>query len=213
MIVFLLGTPGSGKSEFYRCIVEKLKEGNLFKNFTRIDDFPKLWAIFQEDERTGQWRKCRLTEDSGYKVTDNTVWDDILKEVNRDVLKLMESEISDTILFIEFSRPNYVHSILNNFSKKILRQAIVVYLDVPFDICWKRNVCRHQKAIEAGSDDHLVSRKEMEETYGFDDKDMLKKKLPMLVIFINPDTEEGNDFRKLYEGVEKVVSVIYQSRR
>lgn len=206
MIVFLLGTPGCGKSVFYRRLIKRLKDENIYQKFTRVDDFPKLWNIFMEDEKTGKFTRCRATSDGGYKVTDPSVWDDILKEVAEDVLKI-KKEQPDTLLFIEFSRPNYVHSIRNNFHQEILQDAITVYLDVPFDICWERNLRRHQKALEAGTDDHLVSRDEMEETYGSDDKEKLKSdfRQTMPVIFIYPDSRKENDFKKLDEGVEKVV--------
>jgi adenylate kinase family enzyme len=208
MIVFLLGIPGCGKSEFYRRLTGRIEKEKLFDNFPRIDDFPKLWAIFQEDEKTSQWKRCRPTPDGGYKVTDDTVWDDILKKVNVDVLDMLKIQDSDTLLFIEFSRPNYVHSILNNFSKEILDKALAVYLDVPFDICWERNVRRHEKALAKGTDNHLVSREEMEKTYGSDDKNLLENELSMPVVFINNDARGENDFTKLDYGVSDVFSMI-----
>ncbi len=208
MIVFLLGIPGCGKSAFYRRLVKRLGKKGLFSSFPRIDDFPKLWNIFMEDEQSGEWRRCRPTEDGGYKVTDDKVWDDILKRVNKDVLNLKNSSPEDTLIFIEFSRPNYVHSILNNFSADILEDAIAVYLDVPFDICWQRNVRRHQQALEQGSDDHLVSREEMEKTYGSDDKEDLNEKLPFTVVFVSPDSPVPEDFSKLDEGVEKLTELL-----
>ncbi|MGM0442319.1 MAG: hypothetical protein ACQEQC_07860, partial [Elusimicrobiota bacterium] len=116
MIIFLLGMPGCGKSEVYRRLTARLENDGLYKSFPRIDDFPKLWKIFKEDEKTGKWERSRPTDDGGYKVTDETVWNDILKEVNKDVLKMQESADEDTIIFVEFSRPNYLHSIKENFS-------------------------------------------------------------------------------------------------
>ena len=86
MNIFLLGVPGCGKSELFRRLTKKLEGKGLFSKFPRVDDFPKLWAIFMEDQKSQKWERCRPTEDGGYKVTDDTVWDDILKEVNKDVL-------------------------------------------------------------------------------------------------------------------------------
>ncbi len=212
MIVFLLGTPGCGKSAFYRRLIKRLKEEKMYSEFPRIDDFPKLWDIFMEDEKSGKWERCRKTDDGGYKVTDESVWDDILKAVNRDLISLQENSSPDTLIFVEFSRPNYVHSITSNFSQEVLRDAIAVYLDVPFEICWQRNLRRHQQAVESGTDDHLVSREEMEATYGSDDKDSLDKELPLNVIFVYPDSPLPEDFTKLDEGVEKTIEILKERK-
>ncbi|MFC2091295.1 hypothetical protein ACFLTD_00800 [Elusimicrobiota bacterium] len=211
MLIFVLGIPGCGKSEFYRRLKKRAKEETLFEEFIKVDDFPKLWSIFMEDEKTGQWKRSRKTYDGGYKVTDQTVWDDILKELNSDLLSLMNSNSKRVLMLVEFSRPNYVHSIMNNFSDFIISQSIAVYLDVPFDICWQRNVRRHEKAVSAGTDDHLVSREEMEKTYSADDKDQLDKSLPVPVICIKNDTSDENDFKKLDDGIESVVHYIKES--
>jgi len=208
MIVFLLGTPGCGKSAFYRRLIRRFEEEGMYSEFPRIDDFPKLWDIFMQDEKSGKWERCRKTDDGGYKVIDQTVWDDILKEVNKDLAALKAKSSNDSVIFVEFSRPNYVHSIMNNFSDDILEDAIAVYMDVPFEICWQRNVRRHEQALESGSDDHLVSREEMEKTYGSDDKDKLEVKLPFPVVFVYPDSPVPDDFTKLDEGIERTIKVL-----
>lgn len=208
MIVFLLGTPGCGKSAFYRRLIKRFEEENMYSEFPRLDDFPKLWDIFMQDEKSGDWLRCRPTEDGGYKVTDPSVWDDILKEVNKDLSELKAKSSDKSIVFLEFSRPNYVHSITENFSEDILKDAIAVYMDVPFEICWQRNVRRHEKALEAGSDDHLVSREEMEKTYGSDDKDNLEEGLPFPVVYVYPDSPVPDDFTKLDEGIEETIRVL-----
>jgi hypothetical protein len=161
-----------------------------------------------KDQDDGTWQRCRKTEDGGYKVTDDTVWDDILKEVNKDVMEMIEGGLEKKLLFIEFSRPNYVHSITGNFSRKITESALAVYLDVPFEICWERNVRRHERAVSEGTDDHLVSREEMEETYGSDDKLDLQDGLPMPVVFIRNNTSDEDDFAKMDEGVDMVMDMI-----
>ncbi len=166
--LFLLGTPGVGKSEvFYPTLSEQIVREGLARETPRIDDFPKLWNIFQTDR---EYKRCRRTADGGYKVTDQSIWDEILKEVNRDVLKMQDDS---RVIFIEFSRPNMVHSLTANFSPEILKRSLVLYALCPFDVCWKRNVARHKAAKKEGGDDHLVSREEMENTYASDDHDTL----------------------------------------
>ncbi len=204
--VFMFGRPGCGKSAVYRELEKVLVEKKLAKTFERVDDFPKLWNKFITDDKLEKEGKKRIysrpTDDGGYKVTNNNVWNDILKDVNEDILK---KNVGDGhIIFIEFSRSNYIEA-LSNFSEKITKNSLVIYIDVNFEICWQRNVARHEAALAAGGDDHLVSRDEMEATYLNDDGAELVKSKQYKVVSIN---NEKSGVNHLQEQVSKVISVL-----
>jgi len=194
--VFLLGRPGCGKSALYCELEKRILESGQAITFERVDDFPKLWAKFQEDDALDKEGKERIyskgTDDDGdYHLTNDNVLNDILKEVNSDVLKI---DKPDHMIFLEFSRSNYVEA-LQNFDKSILDNCIVIYMEVNFDICWARNVARHEAAIAEGGDDHLVPRKEMERLYLHDDQDafvqyMKDQNIPVSVVNNEADGEE-----------------------
>lgn len=196
--IFLLGRPGCGKSAVYNQLVKRLKEENLAEDFPRVDDFPKLWKLFQEDV---EQKRSRRTEDGGYKVTDDTVWDDLLKEVNEDI-KPMAKE--GRVVFVEFSRNDYKRA-FKNFDKEILDQAVGIYIDVPFEICWQRNVARHKKALAEGTDDHLVSKEEMEKTYKIDDGLEFAKIAPFPVEIID-NSKDGEEF--LNQQIENIIKIL-----
>jgi len=204
--IFLMGRPGCGKSEIYRRVADELKKRNLASDFMRVDDFPKLWAKFTGDDaaqKEGKPRRYSVkTSDGGYLVTNDGVWDEILKEVDADLKKLSRP---GKVIFIEFARPNYVHSIIDNFSKEVLDNGLVIYIDCSFDTCWKRNVRRHEAAIAAGGDDHLVSRDEMEKTYLHDDRDELVKNTRIPVVVVNNE-QDGTEHLK--GAIETVLSEI-----
>ncbi len=197
--VFLLGTPGCGKSEIFRRLDDRFHEEGMAETIQRVDDFPKLWNLFQEDTER---ERSRETDDGGYKVTDPTVWDDILKELNEDVEDLQKE---CDVLFIEFSRPNYVHSISENFSDLVLDSSMAIYIYAPFDVCWERNVKRHEEALAEGDDDHLVSRDEMEETYATDDHEELDEKLDLPVHIVDNSV---NDLSRLDSQIDEVMEHI-----
>lgn len=199
--IFILGRPGCGKSELYRRLTPRLKKEGFAREFMRVDDFPKLWNIFVNDKN---YKRCRPTKDGGYKVTDPKVWNDILKEVNNDVKKLKKK---GRMIFIEFSRPDYVHS-LKDFTKGILDESLIVYIDCSFETCWRRNVNRHESALAVGVDDHLVSRQEMEKTYLLDDKDELVKfgeKSKMPIVVVNTDYEGMGHYKGIVEKIMKAI--------
>ena len=134
--VFLLGRPACGKSSLYRELEERILEGGQAQTFERVDDFPKVWARMKRDdalEQDGKERICtQRSEDGAYLITDENFFNDILKEVNADVLKI---DKPDHLIFIEFARPNYVEAI-QNFDKRILERCLAIYMEVSFDLSW-----------------------------------------------------------------------------
>jgi len=192
--VFLLGRPGCGKSALYRELEKRILESGQAKTFERVDDFPKVWARLQGDdarEREGKERiYSRRTDDGDYLANDN-FFDGILKEVNADVLRI---DKPDHVVFIEFARWNYVEAI-QDFDPRILERCIAVYMEVSFEICWARNVARHEAAMAQDGDDHLVGREAMEELYLHDDQEAFvayleERNIPVLVVNNEADGEE-----------------------
>lgn len=206
--VFLLGTPGCGKSEVYRRLADRLVAEGLARDILRIDDYPKVRDCFEADdeaERAGRPRvySSRGT-DGGWVITNPALWDDVLKRVNDDVHR---ERRAGRVLFLEFARPDMVRSVSANFAPGVLASSLVLYIFCPFDICWERNVRRHQAALAAGIDDHLVSREEMERTYVEDDHHRLHRLgLPFLLV---DNHLEGEGF--LQYAIEEVVAVIKQN--
>lgn len=194
--VFLIGIPGCGKSAVYRLLVELLRAEGFEGDLMRIDDFPVLKKIFESDKK---YERHRPTPGGGLKITDDSVWDDLSRALNQQALKLQKP---DRLLFIEFSRDNYVRA-FKHFDPKLLRDSLVVYIDCPWDLAWERNLRRVE--TEAGLDAHLVSREEMEKTYARDDHRELPEHLqaPMLII-----RNDSDDLEVLRARLRRVVDKI-----
>ncbi len=185
MNLFLFGRPGCGKSIVFRTIEKILKERVENVKFERIDDFPILKDLHDGDVASLRTDRFVSTPDGGFKVIDNGVWDEMLVGLNREALRRQDD---NNILAIEFSRPDYLHA-LTLFDRKILKNAVVIYIDASFDCCVARNEERTKRAEEEGIDAHFVSGKEMEETYLLDDRDELLAASPVPVFKI----ENGAD--------------------
>jgi adenylate kinase family enzyme len=190
--VFLIGRPGCGKSVVYRLLEEQLREKGLKGELRRIDDFPILKRIFEEDV---EHRRHRPTPGGGVKITDDMVWDDLTRALNKRALGLQSL---DRLLFIEFSRDSYVRA-FKNFDPEVLENSLIVYIDCPWDVCWERNVRRARE--EKGLDAHLVSREEMEKTYAEDDHKELSKHTDVPVLIVKNDGESLEDLRVELEKV------------
>jgi hypothetical protein len=130
---------------------------------------------------------------------------DILREVSADVLAI---DKPDHMTVLEFARPNYVRA-LQNFDGRILTGSLIVYMEVSFEICWVRNVARHEAALAEGGDDHLVCRETMEELYLYDDQHALvrhlqEQNIPVLVINNEAEGEE-----RLARQVEELYAALF----
>lgn len=193
--VFLLGRPGCGKSALYRELEERILESGQAITFERVDDFPKLWAAVERDDALEKEGKERIYferfNDGELSLINDDLFNVILKEVNSDVLQI---DKPDHMIFLEFARSNYVEAV-QIFDRSILDNCIAIYMEVSFDICWARNLARHEAAIAEGGDDHLVPRAEMEKRYLYDDQDafvqyMQAQNIPVVVVNNEVDGKE-----------------------
>ncbi len=161
--VFLLGRPGCGKSVVYKIIKEAIEKKGI--EAPRVDDFLTLKAILDKDTQF----KRHVLKDGGFAVTDFSVVDEALADLDKYVKK----EKSDKkIIFIEFARDNYKHA-FKNFTKDLLDDSLILYLYSTFEECYKRNVARFEKAKKDGHDDHIVPLDLMKTYYRTDDYEQL----------------------------------------
>ncbi len=194
--IFLIGRPGCGKSAVYRLIEREMRARGFKGDIQRIDDFPLLKHIFDTDK---EYKRHRPAPGGGVKITDDTVWDELIDGLNKQALELQNE---NRLLFIEFSRNDYRRA-FKRFSPEVLQNSVIIYIDAPFDVCWERNVRRVEREREMGLDSHLVSREEMEKTYARDDHEELPKHVPVPVLVVKNDTD---DTAKLEQEVKRIIS-------
>ncbi len=200
--IFLLGRPGSGKSAVYRMLSERLRAEGLASDVTRIDDFPVLRELLDRD--VGFKRHYR--KEGGFVVTDFTILDDVLKEINR---KLKELEQPGKVTFVEFARDRYANA-LKNFDRRVLDHSLILYIYCPFDTCMERNIQRFREARDKGVDDHIAPTDIMERYYKYDDYEglylrggaELKQQAPAPLVVVRNDAE---GLERLKRELEKVV--------
>jgi len=203
--VFLLGRPGSGKSAVYRMLGQRLREEGLASDITRIDDFPVLRELLDRDTKF----KRHYRKEGGFVVTDFTILDDVLEEINS---KLKELEQSGRVTFVEFARARYANA-LKNFDREVLDHSLILYIYCPFDVCVERNVRRFREARGKDIDEHIVPTDIMEHYYRYDDYEELclkseaelRRHAPVPLVVVKNNVE-GLDHLKLE--IEKVVTAL-----
>jgi len=205
--VFLLGRPGCGKSVVYQLLAGRIRREKLVDEVMRIDDFPVLKEIAEQDKEF----KKHVRSEGGFTITDRSIYDDVLKEMNRRIKVLRRP---GRLIFVEFSRSGYAQA-LKNFDHEVLGRSLIVYIYCPYEVCLERNIRRFKEGAR-NLDEHIVPRDLMEEYYRYDDyeelflksEDDLKKRAPAPIVVIRNDAE---GLEKLKREVEKVVLALKTS--
>lgn len=193
--IFLLGRPGCGKSVVYQLLADRIRREKLADEVTRIDDFPILREIAEQDKEF----KKHVRAEGGFQITDRSIYDDVLKEMNRRIKELRKP---GKLIFLEFSRSGYAQA-LKNFDREVLDRSLIVYIYCPYDVCLERNIRRFKEGAK-DLDEHIVPRDLMEEYYRYDDyeelflksEDELRKQAPAPIVVVKNDAEG-------LEGLEK----------
>jgi adenylate kinase family enzyme len=202
--IFLLGRPGCGKSIVYRLLTDRIRREKLADEVTRIDDFPILKEITEQDKDF----KKHVQSEGGFTITDRSIYDDVLKEMNHRIKELRKP---GKLIFLEFSRRSYAQA-LKNFDREVLDRSLIMYIYCPYEVCLERNIRRFKEGAK-DLDEHIVPRDLMEEYYRYDDyeelflksEDELRKQAPASIAVVKNDAE---GLERLEEELEKVMTAL-----
>lgn len=159
--LILIARPAAGKSEIIDYL-SKLSPHERKKDFhigqlKIIDDFPFLWRWFEEDELLETMDKPRLfTNNNGY-FKFNYLWDLLINMINLNFVKYLKEEGNreDKTILIEFSRGKEhggYHQALPLLSDDILKEAAVLYVDVP----WEESLRKNKKRFNPDKPDSIL---------------------------------------------------------
>ncbi|HEU67939.1 MAG TPA: hypothetical protein ENN53_01760 [Candidatus Acetothermia bacterium] len=174
--LLLLGRPAAGKSELIQFLTEILPDERAEQYHVgqlRIaDDFPLLWQKFVEDdlwERVGRGRLHSRRAGENYAVSDDHLWPFLVLVLGEELLR-HPAQAGETVI-VEFARggPTAYHDALARLPCEVLQRGAILYLDVPFEESWRRNLTRYDRSRRGGILTHSVPREEMERTYARDD--------------------------------------------
>lgn len=137
--VFIIGRPGSGKSEASRAIVKFAGNRNI--STWQVNDYDILYEMFLADKNSQQFKpvienrnhQFRHINDtiSGFEVIDFKVLDTALREVAKCVEKM---EHVAQLITIEFARNDYKET-FQEFTPALLQGAYFLYIETSVDIC------------------------------------------------------------------------------
>jgi hypothetical protein len=172
-ILILVARPAAGKSE----IIDYLKETDLETHRARfhvgeldvMDDFPMLWAWFEEDDLLSRMGKPRLHSDEDGYFKYPYLWHVLIERISLEYGKKLRDRLDyhdHVTTIIEFSRSTKhggYREAFPHLSDDILRQAAIVYINVSFAESLRKNRCRFNpdrpdSVLEHALPDHKLKR-------------------------------------------------------
>ncbi|OQY27721.1 MAG: hypothetical protein B6I38_09835 [Anaerolineaceae bacterium 4572_5.1] len=231
-IIILIGRPASGKSEIIdylkRCTEEKRCENFHVNKLDFLDDFPMLWAWFEEDyileNILGQ---PRLHSDSEGYFKHEYLWHLLIERFNLEYPKRLRTENyhDEHTLIIEFSRGSehggYTEA-FQHLDENILKRAAIVYLRVPFEESLRKNRRRFNPDRPDSILEHGLPDEKLERLYKEDDWAEFSKPNPEFitvrdvnvpyVVFENEDDVTTDTPALLAERLEEALTKLWDLR-
>jgi len=224
--LLLIARPAAGKSEVINYLkhtpVEERIERFHIGSFTEIDDFPMLWAWFEEDALLERMGYPRLHTDSEGYFTEVYLWDLLIERIGLEYQKLMRDFSGDTVI-IEFSRGaehGGFRRAFEHLSDQILEHLAILYIDVPWEESLRKNRRRFNPDRPDSILEHGLPDEKLERLYKETDWPELIQNNPDFltikgyevpcVVFDNADDVTTGQGAELGERLEKVLQTLWQ---
>ena len=156
--LLLIARPAAGKSEVINYLKHTPVEERIARfhigAFTEIDDFPMLWAWFEEDALLERMGHPRLHTDSEGYFSQVYLWDVLIERIGLEYQKLMRDYAGDTVI-IEFSRGSEhggFRRAFEHLSDQILENLAILYIDVP----WEESLRKNRKRFNPDRPDSIL---------------------------------------------------------
>jgi hypothetical protein len=178
-VLILVARPAAGKSE----ISDYLKKTDLEMRRARfhvgeldvMDDFPMLWAWFEEDDVLSRMGKPRLHSDEEGYFKYPYLWHVLIERLSLEYGKRLRDRVDyhdHVTTVIEFSRGTEhggYREALPHLSDDILRRAAIVYVNVSFAQSLRKNRLRFNPDRPDSILEHALPNHKLERLYREDD--------------------------------------------
>lgn len=178
-ILILIGRPGAGKSEIIAYLKSEPEDRRRRRfgigSFVEIDDFPMLWAWFEEDAILESMDRKRLHSDSEGYFLHHDLWNLLIRRLELDYHKILADDpdfAASQTAIVEFSRGSEhggFRSAFQQFSSDFLANAAVLYIDVSWEESLRKNRRRFNPDRPHSILEHGMSDEKLERLYGASD--------------------------------------------
>ena len=174
-VIFLIARPAAGKSEIidYLKRTPEAERRQRFRigPFDELDDFPMIWAWFEEDAILHRMGKPRLhTDDEGYFL-HQYFWDVLIERLDLDYHKLLRDHPdyhATHTTIVEFARGSEhggFSEAFQHFSQDTLRRGAILYIKVSWEESLRKNRRRFNPDRPDSILEHGVPDEKLERLY------------------------------------------------
>ena len=223
--LLLIARPAAGKSEVINYLkntpVEDRIERFHIGSFTEIDDFPMLWAWFEEDALLARMGHPRLHTDSEGYFNQVYLWDVLIERIGLEYQKLMRDFTGDTVI-IEFSRGaehGGFQRAFSHLSDQILENLAILYIDVPWEESLRKNRQRFNPDRPDSILEHGLPDEKLEKLYKETDWSELTRNNPDFltikgyevpyIVFDNSDDVTTGQGEALGDRLENLLQLLW----
>ena len=198
-VILLLGRPASGKSEIIdyltRMDPEERRRRMHVGTPVILDDFPMLWAWFEEDDILQAMGRPRLHSTADGWFLGQHLWDVLIRRLCLEHEKLLAADprLHDhTTVVIEFSRGTEhggYQAAFGELSAAVRERAAALYVEVSYEESLRKNRRRFNPAKPYSILEHGLSDEKLTTLYKDDDFNAVSGRgLPFpSVVFPNND--------------------------
>jgi hypothetical protein len=228
-VLILLGRPASGKSE----IIDFLKKTPPIERAERfhiglmdeIDDFPMLWAWFEEDAilKKIMGKPHLHTDEEGYFLYQYQ-WDLLIERICLEYQKKLREKNyhAQHTTLIEFSRGSEhggYRTAFEHLSELVLRNAAILYVNVTYEESLRKNRRRFNpekpdSILEHGLPDAKLERLykavDWQEVSAADPEFIRIKGINVPYVVFENMPEKTNDFGKLAPALEEAFAKLWK---
>lgn len=179
-VLILIARPAAGKSEIIHFLKQTPPDERVRRfhigPFVEIDDFPMLWAWFEEDDILERLGYPRLHSTPDYYFRDPILWHVLIERISLEYEKLLRRQPDfhdEHTALIEFSRgmgeAGGYREAFRHLSDELLRRAGVMYVDVSYEESLRKNRARYDPDRPDSILHHALTDEKMERLYREDD--------------------------------------------
>jgi hypothetical protein len=184
-LILLLGRPASGKSEIIDFLQRTKPQDRqrLRVGPPRVlDDFPMLWAWFEEDAILEQMGRARLHSTPDGSFSGQHLWNVLIRRLCLEYDKLASADAGPgATTIIEFSRGTEhggYREAFAHLTESVLARAAILYVRVSYEESLRKNRKRYNPDRPHSILEHGLSDEKMEKLYRNDDWDELERSDP-----------------------------------